>query len=75
VHEDVENSEQTEHEVVDVVDDLAAVTRERDEYLDSLQRLKAEFDNYRKRTAREQADLTFRANERLDHRHLAQILD
>ena len=32
------------------VDPLAEVTRERDEYLDALQRLKAEFDNYRKRT-------------------------
>ena len=65
MHEDVENSEQTEHEVVDVVDDLAAVTRERDEYLDSLQRLKAEFDNYRKRAAREQQNLVGRAHERL----------
>ena len=30
-------------------------TQERDEYLDALQRLKAEFDNYRKRVARDQA--------------------
>jgi len=45
--------------------DLEQVTRERDEYLDALQRLKAEFDNYRKRTAREHADLTSRAAERL----------
>ena len=37
------------------VDALAEATRERDEYLDALQRLKAEFDNYRKRAAREQA--------------------
>jgi molecular chaperone GrpE len=29
------------------------VTAERDEYLDALQRLKAEFDNFRKRTARD----------------------
>ena len=36
--------------------DLQALTRERDEYLDSLQRLKAEFDNYRKRTEREQSE-------------------
>jgi molecular chaperone GrpE len=41
------------------------VTRERDEYLDALQRLKAEFDNYRKRAAREQGDLIARASERL----------
>jgi molecular chaperone GrpE len=46
-------------------DELAAVTRQRDEYLDALQRLKAEFDNYRKRVAREQETLALRASERL----------
>ena len=44
---------------------LEAVERERDEYLDALKRLKAEFDNYRKRISREQADLTARAAERV----------
>ena len=44
---------------------LAAVTAERDEYLDALQRLKAEFDNYRKRAARDQDALVARASERL----------
>jgi hypothetical protein len=29
--------------------DVESIARERDEYLDALQRLKAEFDNYRKR--------------------------
>ena len=48
-----------------VSDPVADLTRERDEYLDALQRLKAEFDNYRKRVAREQVELTTRANERL----------
>jgi molecular chaperone GrpE len=48
-----------------VEDELAAAVRERDEYLDALQRLKAEFDNYRKRVAREQGDLVARASERL----------
>jgi molecular chaperone GrpE len=47
------------------VDELAEVTLQRDEYLDALQRLKAEFDNYRKRAAREQGDLVARASERL----------
>jgi molecular chaperone GrpE len=46
-------------------DPLAEVTRERDEYLDSLLRLKAEFDNYRKRAAREQSEFAARASERL----------
>jgi molecular chaperone GrpE len=46
-------------------EELVALRKERDEYLDALQRLKAEFDNYRKRTAREQSELVTRANERL----------
>ena len=36
----------------ETVDEL---TRQRDEYLDSLRRLKAEFDNFRKRTENERA--------------------
>jgi|SRR5581483_12103789 len=44
---------------------LEAVERERDEYLDSLQRLKAEFDNYRKRAARDQQSFAARAAESL----------
>ena len=36
------------------LDELAEAQKERDEYLDALQRLKAEFDNYRKRVARDQ---------------------
>jgi molecular chaperone GrpE len=53
---------------------LAELEKERDEYLDSLQRLKAEFDNYRKRTAREQASFASRANESL-LKELLPILD
>ncbi|MCB0882224.1 MAG: nucleotide exchange factor GrpE [Thermoleophilia bacterium] len=34
-------------------DALAGVERERDQYLDALQRMKAEFENYRKRTDRD----------------------
>jgi molecular chaperone GrpE len=55
-------------------DPLEAVTRERDEYLDTLQRLKAEFDNYRKRVARDQQELAARAHERLV-RELVPVLD
>ncbi len=51
--------------VVDAADELATVTRQRDEYLDALQRLKAEFDNYRKRVARDQETFAARASERL----------
>ena len=56
------------------VDELTSVTKERDEYLDALQRLKAEFDNYRKRVARDQQELAARAHERLV-RELVPILD
>ena len=56
------------------LDPLDAVTRERDEYLDALQRLKAEFDNYRKRVARDQQELAARAHERLV-KELVPILD
>ncbi len=41
------------------------MAQERDEYLDALQRLKAEFDNFRKRAQRDQAELISRASERL----------
>jgi molecular chaperone GrpE len=44
---------------------LEALLAERDEYLNDLKRVAAEFENYRKRAAREQADFAFRANERL----------
>jgi molecular chaperone GrpE len=61
-------------EEVEVVDELAAAQKERDEYLDALQRLKAEFDNYRKRVARDQQELAARAHERLV-RELVPVLD
>ncbi|HXZ83702.1 MAG TPA: nucleotide exchange factor GrpE [Acidimicrobiales bacterium] len=43
--------------------DLASLTAERDEYLDALRRLQAEFENFRKRTLRQQTDLLSRASE------------
>ena len=46
-------------------DRLAELERERDEHLDHLRRLKAEFDNFRKRTAREHDALQVRAGERI----------
>jgi molecular chaperone GrpE len=61
-------------EAAELQERLAALERERDEYLDSLQRLKAEFDNYRKRTAREQQAFAARANETLV-KELLPILD
>lgn len=45
--------------------DLAQIARERDEYLDSLKRLQADFENYRKRVAKQQADDVLRGVGRL----------
>jgi molecular chaperone GrpE len=55
-------------------DEVAALIKQRDEYLDALQRLKAEFDNYRKRVARDQQELAARAHERLV-KELVPVLD
>ena len=44
---------------------LNELEAERDSYLADLQRVKAEFDNYRKRAARDQEALVARAHERL----------
>lgn len=57
----------------DVVD-LAALIAERDEYRDTMLRLKAEFDNHRKRVAREAEELRARANENLAEK-LILVLD
>jgi molecular chaperone GrpE len=50
------------------------VTAERDEYLDLLQRVQADFENYRKRTLRDQERLVAHAHERLV-RELLPVLD
>jgi molecular chaperone GrpE len=55
-------------------DEVAVLSKQRDEYLDALQRLKAEFDNYRKRVARDQQELAARAHERLV-KELVPVLD
>ena len=73
--EDAE-TEVVETEVIDAapVDPLQVAVAERDDYLDALRRLKAEFDNYRKRAARDKSDLIARASERLV-RALVPVLD
>ena len=53
---------------------LEEVEGERDEYLNDLKRLAADFDNYRKRAARDQESLVARAHERLV-KELLPILD
>lgn len=56
------------------LDPLAAVTAERDEYLALVQRVQADFENYRKRAVREQERLVAHAHERLV-RELLPVLD
>ena len=59
VHDDaVTVSEDT---VTDVVDERSDIERQRDDYLEALQRLQAEFENYRKRVARTSDDAVSRA--------------
>ena len=55
-------------------DPLATVMAERDAYLDLAQRVQADFENYRKRAAREQERLVAHAHERLV-RELLPVLD
>ena len=75
VEQDVERVEAVEQPVQpEPLDELTVLRKERDEYLDALQRLKAEFDNYRKRVARDQQELAARAHERLV-KELVPVLD
>ncbi|MFN8185964.1 MAG: nucleotide exchange factor GrpE [Gaiellales bacterium] len=53
---------------------LSEVAAQRDEYLDDLRRVAADFDNYRKRAARDQESLVARAHERLV-KELLPVLD
>jgi molecular chaperone GrpE len=57
--------EQGEASASPAPDPLAAAEAERDEYLATLQRLAADFDNYRKRAVRDQQAYAARAAERL----------
>jgi molecular chaperone GrpE len=50
--------------------DLAVMARERDEYLDALRRLQADFENYKKRMVRQQTEHLERAAEHLVDRLL-----
>jgi len=72
VSEEKQITEDAAEESLDV--DVEALQAERDQLFDRLQRLAAEFDNFRKRNARENAALAERANERLV-KELIPILD
>src|SRR5829696_2437143 len=66
------DEEQAEQEVE--LDEVETLQRERDELVGTLQRVQAEFENFRKRTARDQASLVARAHERLV-KELLPVLD
>jgi molecular chaperone GrpE len=74
VADDKVQQEEAEEQEQEQAVDVDALVKERDEYLDALQRLKAEFDNYRKRVARDQQELAARAHERLVQ-ELVPVLD
>jgi molecular chaperone GrpE len=63
-----------EKQVSSLEERAALLEKERDERLDDLKRVAAEFDNYRKRVARDQQILAARAHERLV-KELLPVLD
>jgi molecular chaperone GrpE len=68
--EEVQNSEQLEERA----HELETLRKERDDLVGTLQRVQAEFENYRKRAARDQQSLVARAHERLV-KELVPVLD
>lgn len=68
--EEREASERVEQDL----DELATAKRERDEYLELAQRTRADFENYRKRVAKDAADAVQRGRAELA-RELVPVLD
>ena len=64
----------TEERELTVEEQFAALEAERDEHLNDLKRVAAEFENYRKRVLRDQESLVARAHERLV-KELLPVLD
>lgn len=66
---EVDTSDDTTEEVLEILEDLEAdyqsVAAERDEYREALLRVKAEFDNFRKRTERERQAMAAQVSARL----------
>jgi molecular chaperone GrpE len=63
-----------EKQVSSLGERAALLEKERDDYLNDLQRVAAEFENYRKRVARDRESLAARAHERLV-KELLPVLD
>jgi molecular chaperone GrpE len=69
----VENSQEVEETSAEAVE-LEALRNENEELIDTLQRLQADFENYRKRAQRDQEALVGRAGERIV-KELLPVLD
>ena len=67
-------TEAPREESTEIEEKLATLEAERDEYLNDLKRVAAEFENYRKRVSRDQESLVARAHERLV-KELLPVLD
>jgi molecular chaperone GrpE len=67
-------AEEAADQVRDDLDELAEAKRERDEYLELAQRTRADFDNYRKRVAKEAADAVTRGRAELA-REMLPVID
>ena len=73
--EETTGSERAEGKAIEELEErVELLQRERDEYLDDLKRVAADFDNYRKRALRDQEALVARAHERLV-KELLPVLD
>jgi molecular chaperone GrpE len=72
--EETTGPEAAEKAIAELEERLALLERERDELIDDLKRVAADFDNYRKRVARDQAALVERAHERVV-KELLPVLD
>lgn len=66
--------EEAEEAIAEDVSELGRLTLERDDYLDQLRRLQADFENYKKRIVRQQTEHIERATEELVS-HLLPALD
>lgn len=71
---DAESDEAAAQVEIDLDLAVAAVEKERDDYLDALRRLQADFENYKKRMVRQQTELLDRAGESLVEK-LLPVLD
>lgn len=72
--EETQRPEKAERALAELEERVALLEKERDEYLADLRRVAADFDNYRKRVARDQQSLVSRAHERLV-KELLPVLD